>query len=317
MTRSIAWTAVAAGLLAACGPVDDSTTDPLLPDAALSEDAGQSADAGEGTDAGERLDAGEAADAGAEPDAGEPAEPEVLQSGAITVTEHPGSAWQVEQEGAEVVARYEGTGLALVIDPTNGSIDGRYSGIYVHLDDSPLFAGRYNGTDSSMFVPDRPWMNQTQVTVEAEGEQLTVEMLEGSLSQIPDSHYPSDEPFRWRSIWSLEAEGLRVAAAGLYYVLPSKQSCVLSIKGEGGVELGTLNIESDTSPFLRYFEDVRSIEVASSDFGLFTIATDAEILQVEVPRFPDTQLFELDFDHSFKDRGQLEVHTEMVLPLAL
>ncbi|MGI5863230.1 MAG: hypothetical protein ACOX6T_14390 [Myxococcales bacterium] len=317
MTRSFAWIAISAGLFAACGPADDSSSDPITPDAALLEDAGQDSDAGEDLDAGEVPDAGESADAGAEPDAGEPAEPEVWQSGTITVTEHPGAAWQVEQEGAEVVARYEGTGLALVIDPTNGSVDGRYSGIYVHLDDSPLFAGRYNGTDASVFVPDRPWMSQTQVTVVAERELLIVEMLEGSLSQVPDSHYPSDEPFRWRSTWSLETEGLRVASAGLYYVLPSKQSCALTITGEGDVELGTLDIQSDTSPFLRYYEDVRSIEVASADFGSFTIATDAEILQVEVPRFPDTELFELDFDHSFKDRGQTEVHTEMVLPLAL
>jgi hypothetical protein len=49
--------------------------------------------------------------------------------------------------------------------------------------------------------------------------------------------------------------------------------------------------------------------------GGLGVATDAEVLQVEVPSYPNTELFELDFDHSFKDRGQLEVHAELVLPL--
>jgi hypothetical protein len=46
-----------------------------------------------------------------------------------------------------------------------------------------------------------------------------------------------------------------------------------------------------------------------------SITTDAKVVQVEVPTFSNTTLFELDFDHSFKDRGQTDVRTELVLPL--
>ena len=38
-------------------------------------------------------------------------------------------------------------------------------------------------------------------------------------------------------------------------------------------------------------------------------------LELQVPTYPDTGLFELDFDHGFKEKGQADIHTEVVLPL--
>ena len=153
------------------------------------------------------------------------------------------------------------------------------------------------------------------VTVVAAGSTLSVEMTEGSLAEMVDSQYESDEPFRWTSTWSLGAEGLRLSASGLYYLLVPMEDCDVTAFGEGGVELGSTHIDSDTSPLLRYYEDVRSIEIDSLPLGPLSVATDAAVLQVQVTSYPDTSLFELDFDHSFKDRGQVDVHVDLSLPL--
>lgn len=254
-------------------------------------------------------------DSGADGGLPEAAEASVWESGPIRVVEEPGSGWHVAIEAAEVVARHAAADVALVVDPTNGAADGRYAGVYVFVGGAAQFEGTYNDTHCSMFVPDRPYMNQQDVSVVASGASLVVTMTEGSLSQMPDSKFPSDDPFVWKSSWSLDPGGLRLAASGLYYLLPPKDGCGLKLLGEGGNEIGTVQIESDTAPFLKYFLGVRTIEIASSVAGTISIATDAEKLQVEVPSYPNTGLFELDFDHSFKDLGQSEVHAEMVLPI--
>lgn len=241
-------------------------------------------------------------------------EPIVWQQGVVSVTEEPAAAWHVTLEGNEVVARHGEAELALLIDPTNGDADGRYAGVYLTEAGTARFGGRYNATDCSAFVPDRPYVDQEAVEVLAAGATLSVTMTEGSLAEIPDSQFESDEPFRWHSTWSLEIDGLHLAAQGLYYLLPSQDSCELTLRAEGGAELGSLALDLETEPFLQYFEAVRSIEVVSP-VDSFTVTTDAAIVQVEVPSYPDTALFELDFDHSFKEQGQSDVHCETVLSL--
>ncbi len=254
------------------------------------------------------------ATSGAEASVDAAAEASAWVEGKIQVTEEPGSAWSVALEGKDVVARHADRDVALLIDPTNGASDGRYAGIYVSVDKTPRFNGRYNATDCSMFVPDRPFKNQQAVVVHASGTTLTVTMTEGSLSEMTDSQFPSDEPFRWQSTWELETAGLRLAASGLYYLLPSMDDCMLTLLGEGGAPIDELQLTTATAPFLEYFHDVRTIQIASPQ-GSFSISSDAQILQVQVPSYPDTGLFELDFDHSFKEKGQADIHIEAVLPL--
>lgn len=252
-----------------------------------------------------------------EPGPEPPAEPATWQLGPITVVEEPDSHWTVTEaeDDAAVVAWHSGLDVSLLIDASNADDDGRYAGIYVFEGGDPRFTGSYYGSHCSMFVPDRPHVDQTAVTVTAAGVSLAVEMMEGSLSEMSDAQFPSDEPFRWTSSWSADGPGLRLQSGGLYYLLVPKERCDVTVLGEGGAELGSTHIDSDTSPFLTYFDDVRTIAIASQPLGQLSVSTDAAVLQVEVTSYPDTSLFELDFDHSFKDRGQLDVRSELALPL--
>lgn len=241
--------------------------------------------------------------------------PETWSHEDTSVVEHAGALWDVELRDEEVVAVHSGGRVELILDTTSSSLDGRYAGIFLRVDGQERHVGKYNGSQASMFVPDRPWKDQEAVQVVAQGETLTIEMREGSLSEIPDSQFESDEPFRWTSRWAMEGQGLAIESRGLYYVLPPMDGCSVTVHGEGGVVLGIEQIDGDTKPFLRYYEEVRTISLESPSLGAVSIETDAAVLQVQVPTFQNTTRFELDFDHSFKDHGQTDVMTRWVLPL--
>ncbi len=152
----------------------------------------------------------------------------------MTVVQEPGSSWSLSEEDGLVVAREGEHDIALLIDPTNAEQDQRYAGIYVIEAGQPRFIGSYYGSSCSMFVPDRPHMDQTAVVATASGATLSVEMTEGTLSEMVDSAYESDEPFRWTSTWSVVPQGLRLLASGLYYLLVPMDACEVTVLGEGG-----------------------------------------------------------------------------------
>lgn len=156
-------------------------------------------------------------------------------------------------------------------------------------------------------------MDQDVATVTAQGNTIDIEMLEGSLSEMTDAQFESDEPFRWSTRWELDEQGLHFEGHGLYYLLPPMDGCVVEMFDEQGGSLGSRTIQADTQPFQAYYDQVRSISLSSPTLGPVVVETDAAVLQVEVPSYPGTNRFELDFDHAFKDQGQLDVMTRLVL----
>jgi hypothetical protein len=241
--------------------------------------------------------------------------PESWSHGPIAIVEYPGAEWNVQERDGDVVAVHASGRVTLVIDPSSSSTDGRYAGVYLEVDGQERHAGDYNGSHVSTFVPDRPYIDQERVDVVADEERLAIEMVEGSLLEMSDAQFTSDEPFRWASQWTIENDGLAVEAHGLYYLLPPMDGCSVSAFDEAGTLLGSEEILASTPPFLRYYEGVRTISLTSPSLGAVSIDTDAAVLQVQVPSYPDTSRFELDFDHSFKDHGQTDVMTRLVVAL--
>ena len=79
--------------------------------------------------------------------------------------------------------------------------------------------------------------------------------------------------------------------------------------------------------YLEYLEGVSRIEAESAVRGggepeggptvVWSLVTWVSLLQIQVDRHPesDSDLFELDFDHTFKDRGQRSVLGRLTIPL--
>jgi hypothetical protein len=53
------------------------------------------------------------------------------------------------------------------------------------------------------------------------------------------------------------------------------------------------------------------VDARTDRFGRWAVTTDARILQLDIPDSSSKSetLFELDFDHSYKDAGQKSIHT--------
>ena len=105
--------------------------------------------------------------------------PETWNQGVVSVTQYEDALWNVELRDGEVVAVHQGGRVELLIDPTSSSADGRYAGVFVQSDGEERHVGSYNGSVASMFVPDRPYIDQESVEIVAEQEELFIEMLEG------------------------------------------------------------------------------------------------------------------------------------------
>ena len=71
------------------------------------------------------------------------------------------------------------------------------------------------------------------------------------------------------------------------------------------------------SRHLEYFDKVTRVEIDDILFGRLELDTFVERLQIQVNRQAGVPigLLELDFDHSFKDRGQRRVMTRLSIEL--
>ena len=84
---------------------------------------------------------------------------------------------------------------------------------------------------------------------------------------------------------------------------------------DGGDGLGGAGIDAEAANAAALVVDHEAVE--DSRFGILRLNTWALRLQVQIDRdvSADSDLFELDFDHTFKDRGQREVLSRMLLEL--
>jgi len=110
-------------------------------------------------------------------------------------------------------------------------------------------------------------------------------------------------------------KGLYVFLNGLYYILPSMDNTDISFKANG--EWIERNITSESEPSLDYFDFVTEINIDEKKFGeygKYNILTFINRMQLQVHKNPGTNGFELDLDHSFKDRGQKEIFSKIFFP---
>jgi len=159
--------------------------------------------------------------------------------------------------------------------------------------------------------------------------------FEGGSYQILDPAGP-DEPLFMEAIFRRQDQQLVVNLYGLYYLLPSQAGTRLEIAAGGeirtrsvepGGEAGTSRVldgsivirevRDEESRHLEYFDRVTLVKIDDSRFGRMELETYVERLQVQVNRQPGItmELFELDFDHTFKDRGQRRVMSRLSIDL--
>lgn len=248
----------------------------------------------------------------------------------ITLARHPGSPWilEVSLEDAAIEARQVGhPGMVLEIDCDDEADDGRHPGIVAVFGERRL-EGRFWGSLAPFFypilVPGEHVLEKVRIEPGPEG--LRVRFEGGSYSLLQPA--AGDESLFAEFVFAVRDGELNVHMDGLYYLLPSQRGTHLRISSAAGEAMRRIDrpeeppvtvVRSATAELARlepsggqhreYFETVDRLEIRSPEFGEIVIETWIERLQIQVDRNPhaDSDLFELDFDHTFKDRGQRSV----------
>lgn len=94
------------------------------------------------------------------------------------------------------------------------------------------------------------------------------------------------------------------AIEGLYYIFMHEDGSTIKFESDEGLQEHTTSAGDD---YTIYRENVRFLEGIDPLFGRFRLKSDVRRLQFDTRGAEGT--FELDFDHSYKDRGQKSVYT--------
>ena len=120
----------------------------------------------------------------------------------------------------------------------------------------------------------------------------------------------SDDPLFLDATFHLTRRGIVAHLEGLQYLLASMDHTTVTFTAPNAT--ATRTVTPDSEPVIEYFEDVRTVSVDDGRFGRFWFWSDVERLQMQVHQNPVVDVFELDFDHTFKDLGQRVVRTVLV-----
>jgi hypothetical protein len=143
------------------------------------------------------------------------------------------------------------------------------------------------------------------VSVEVVGDRLVTKFLSGTYKNL--SPTGAEKPVPMDTSFRLDTNGRLVAElTGLYYVLPTVNNTKVLITTKGTVVERTITPATET---LEYFDNVTLLDVNDPTYGHFTIETNVVLLQLQ--RDLAYNRFELDFDHTFKDKGQESVTSKI------
>lgn len=221
----------------------------------------------------------------------------------------PESPWTVEVDTVKGLimcrhAEHENDGFE--VDYDGSAPDGRFPGV------RPIV----NGVSMSglFFYNQAPFLSPpfygdaSACSVETDGDTLHVG-LEGD--DFRDLNLAAgDEPLRMQVAVTYREDGIHIDLYGLYYILPSSADTQFTMISDG--EAIEKHITPDSEVGYTYYPEVTRVDVSDSVFGDFYFKTYCQWFQVQVHDV--WELFEFDFDHAFKDYGQREVLTRLVLP---
>ncbi len=225
----------------------------------------------------------------------------------ISVEATSNDIWEVTYsvETAELQFDHKSLPLSIHIDLDNGLDDGQQVGIY------PII----NGTTYATEIEKR-MVNLIRPTTDAGPIQLVKVGLEsesisflfeggnyGALNNSADA-----SPVFMQGSAQVMVDKLQFDLEGLYYVLLPKGQSLVEYTDGALKESFTVSTDSE---FTFYREDVKLLRVRNAFPSDVLMLTDVRRLQFDAR--PGKPNFELDFDHSFKDRGQRSVTSTLVI----
>lgn len=221
------------------------------------------------------------------------------------------SPWAVQIDTAKglIMCRHaDHENDAFEIDYDGSSPDGQFPGVRPVVNGvsmSGLFF--YN---QAPFLSPPFYGDASAATIETEGDVLYI-TLEGD--DYRDLNLAAgDDPLTMQVAVTYQDDGIHIDLWGLYYILPSAADTQIAMVSDGQTIEEHITPEHEAGYV--YYPDVTRVDVQDSVFGNFYFTTYCQWLQIQVHDV--WELFEFDFDHAFKDYGQHDVLTKLVIPYA-
>jgi hypothetical protein len=222
------------------------------------------------------------------------------------------SPWVVDvnvASGTVLCTHAEHAADAFEIDYDDAADDGCWGGIMPILDGKPM-SGLFMGNEAPLLCPAFV-LYPDSVSIETDGDVLHIRH-EGSSFRSLLNPAGGDEPVFMETAVRYGDDGVHIDLYGLYYILPTVEDTAITMISDGQTIQKQLTADSPAA--IEYYPDVTRVEVSDALFGDFYFDTFCMWLQIQVHANDNTGLFEFDFDHTFKDRGQRAVLTKMVIP---
>jgi hypothetical protein len=218
----------------------------------------------------------------------------------LIVSSSPESPWSLETDPKQgkIVARLSTLrSLALYIDCDDHRRDKHYEGITIQMGGRRL-EGLFHGSTVSFLSVDHDAGPVHSCAVSALDGELRVRFENGSYRNL----HPAgpDLPVFFETVFRVDKERrLTVYLNGLYYLFGHLDGTAVTLPG-----VAPKRFTRQSAKTIEYFERVVGFEVADPHFGSYSFQGLVERLQFQVHASPNTDLFEFDFDHAYKDRGQ-------------
>lgn len=229
-----------------------------------------------------------------------------LDPAQVTYSRQARSEWQLtsfDRTSNSALITHAPSGISLALD-YDGTADDRHASGISPDTGCGLMEGEFWGSITPLLYPIlEPGEHAIEdVTIAAEEGELRVMMAGGAYSMVDPG--AGDEPLFMDATFTVEGGQLRAATSGLHYVMPSKDpSTTVDLTLADGSHLSrTFTMGSPTGR--EYVDDVRLVEVADGRYGAYSWTTDIERLQFDVNSNALLDVFEIDSDHTLKDRGQ-------------
>jgi hypothetical protein len=242
------------------------------------------------------------------------AEPVVVDDdpAVVTYSREVRSAWRLtalDPAGNSILVTHLPSRITIAIDYDGPADDRHAAGIAPDTGCGPM-EGEFWGSVTPLLYPilDPAAHVIEDVRVAMDGPELRVRMAGGAYDLV--SPGAGDEPLFMEAVFTVERRQLHARTTGLHYVLPSKDpaTTVELTLADGSRLSRTFTMTTPTGR--EYVDDVRRVDVADGRYGDFSWTTDMERLQFDLNTNPLLDVFEIDADHTLKDRGQRVVTNE-------